>query len=138
MRGTLNHSRISWARALGCLVLLPVAAIPLDFSQQNPTPGQARQTLIVPEANRPPDKNDQMKMNAELQKNVSYEAANAERKRQLDDDTAHLLKLAQELKTEVDKSSKDTLSVSVVRKAEDIERLAHNVQLKMKLTFTAR
>ena len=138
MQERLNHSRIRWARTLGCLALLPLATIPLDFSQQAATPGQVRQDLLMPEANRPPDKNDQMKMNEQQQKIVSFETANVERKRQIDDDTAHLLKLAMELKAEVDRSSKDMLSVGVIRKADDIERLAHSVQTKMKLTIASR
>ncbi len=39
-----------------------------------------------------------------------------------------ILKLATELKAEVDKSSKDQLSVPVVRKAGEIEQLAHKVR----------
>jgi hypothetical protein len=35
----------------------------------------------------------------------------------------------------VDKTSKDTLSLGVIRKAEEIERLAHAVKEKMKLTM---
>ena len=57
---------------------------------------------------------------------------NNERQKQLVDDTAKLLCLANELKTEVDKSSKDTLSLDVVRKADEIEKLAHSVKEKMK------
>jgi hypothetical protein len=45
-----------------------------------------------------------------------------------------LLKLATDLKTEVDKTTKDTLSLGVIRKADEIERLAHDVKEKMKLT----
>jgi hypothetical protein len=137
MQIRLNHGRIRWVRTVGCLALL-LTTIPLDFSQQSSNLNQARQTLLVPEANRPPDKNDQMKMNEQQQKNANFEAANLERKKQLDDDTAHLLKLATELKGEVEKSSKDTLSLGVIHKAEEIEKLAHNVQVKMKLTVAAR
>jgi hypothetical protein len=36
------------------------------------------------------------------------------------------------LKDYVDKSSENLLSVDVVKKAEDIEKLAHNVKEKMK------
>jgi hypothetical protein len=36
--------------------------------------------------------------------------------------------MATELKSEVDKSSMDTLSVAVVRKAGQIEQLAHRVR----------
>lgn len=42
---------------------------------------------------------------------------------------AELLKLATDLKTAVDKSSSGTLSVTVVRKAGEIEQLAHKVRL---------
>jgi len=44
------------------------------------------------------------------------------------DECAQLLKMATALKTEVDKSTKDTLSVTVVRKANEIEQLAHKVR----------
>jgi hypothetical protein len=57
---------------------------------------------------------------------------NSDRQRQLVDDTQRLLSLANELKTEVDKSDKNTLSLEVIRKADEIEKLAHNVKEKMK------
>ncbi len=41
---------------------------------------------------------------------------------------ADILKMAAELKAEVDKSRKDQLSVPVVRKAGEIEQLAHKVR----------
>jgi len=59
---------------------------------------------------------------------------NTERQKQLIADTQKLLSLANELKADVDKSSKDTLSLDVVRKADEIEKLAHNVKEKMKCT----
>ena len=34
----------------------------------------------------------------------------------------------------MDKTNKDTLSLGVIRKADEIERLAHNVKEKMKLS----
>ena len=58
---------------------------------------------------------------------------NAGRREQIAAGSARLLKLATELKAEVDKSSKDTLSVSVIRKADAIEKLAHSVKEKMRL-----
>jgi hypothetical protein len=42
--------------------------------------------------------------------------------------TAALLKLATDLKAEMDKTTRDMLSVGVVRKAGEIERLAHQVR----------
>jgi hypothetical protein len=50
------------------------------------------------------------------------------RKADLQADTEKLYKLTQELKVEVDKSNKDTLSVSVVKKAQEIERLAKSIK----------
>jgi hypothetical protein len=59
---------------------------------------------------------------------------NSERQKSLVDDTSKLLSLANELKAEVDKTSKDTLSLEVIRKADEIEKLAHSVKEKMKGT----
>lgn len=47
---------------------------------------------------------------------------------QVADEAASLLKMATDLKAAVDKTTKDTLSVGVVRKAGAIEQLAHKVR----------
>jgi type VI protein secretion system component VasF len=49
-------------------------------------------------------------------------------KQEIANECANLLKMATDLKTEVDKTTKDTLSVTVVRKAGEIEQLAHKVR----------
>lgn len=51
-----------------------------------------------------------------------------QRRQQLISDTAKLYKLAAELKAEVDKSTKDTLSLAAIRKAEEIEKLARKLR----------
>jgi len=56
----------------------------------------------------------------------------SDRQKQLADDTAKLLVLANELKAEMDKSTRDTLSLTVVKKAEEVEKLAHKVRDEMK------
>jgi hypothetical protein len=86
---------------------------------------------------RDPDVNKQNDINDQQTKKDSFEAANAERKKQINDESAKLVKLAAELKTEVDKTDKDTLSIGVIRKADEIEKLAHDVKEKMKLTVGA-
>ena len=58
--------------------------------------------------------------------------ANLDRQKALQRDTDRLMQLATELKQYVDKSNENTLSVSVIRKAEEIEKLAKNVKEKMK------
>lgn len=54
------------------------------------------------------------------------------RQEQLVKDTNKLLTLATELKSQVDKTNKDVLSVDVVKKAEEIEKLAKTVKEKMR------
>lgn len=44
------------------------------------------------------------------------------------EESANLLKLATSLKADVDKTTKDTLSVAVVREAGEIEQLAHKMR----------
>jgi hypothetical protein len=55
-----------------------------------------------------------------------------DRQKHIVDETAKLLQLATELKTDVDKSNKNELSLNVVKKAEDIEKLAHDVKQRMR------
>jgi hypothetical protein len=104
------------------------------LSSQTPNPNHS---ILLPAVNRPPDANAQMAMRDQQAKKQSFDAANLERKRQINDDSARLLKLASDLKSEVDKTSKDTLSLGVIRKADEIEKLAHTVKEKMKLTMSA-
>jgi hypothetical protein len=49
-------------------------------------------------------------------------------KQEITSECSDLLKMALDLKSEVDKTTKDTLSVTVVRKAGEIEQLAHKVR----------
>ncbi len=58
--------------------------------------------------------------------------ANQSRQAVLKTDTDRLLKLAVELKDYVDKSNENVLSLEVVKKADEIEKLAHSVKDKMK------
>ena len=57
---------------------------------------------------------------------------NKERQEKLKHDTDELLKLATELKEYVDKTNENILSLNVVKKAEQIEKLAHSVKEKMR------
>ena len=54
------------------------------------------------------------------------------REAQIEADTEKLFQLAQELKVEVDKSSKDTMSLSVIKKSEEIEKLARALKQEMR------
>jgi hypothetical protein len=60
------------------------------------------------------------------------EARSTERQKRLVADTDKLLALATDLKQQVDKTNKNILSVDVIKKAEEIEKLAHSVKERMK------
>jgi hypothetical protein len=133
--------RPPWGRILSCIVAIAALAGAAGPGQQQPAPGQQPGTgfnpdrpILPPVAEPVPDANAQMLMREENEKKQNFSAANIERKKQIADDSAKLLKLATDLKAEVDKTNKDTLSLNVIRKADEIERLAHSVKEKMKLT----
>ena len=75
----------------------------------------------------PPEEEGRSKLEKEMAKK-----ANQERHADLKRDTDKLLKLATELKEYVDKSNENVLSLNVLKKAEQIEKLAHSVKDKMK------
>jgi hypothetical protein len=111
------------------LVLIPsVFSVP-SFSQ-NSGQGPAQIQGLGPNPALTPDSR-QDEQRAKMEKDM-VKKANRERQAQLQRDTDNLLKLANELKQFVDKSNENTLSLNVVKKAEEIEKLAHSVKEKMK------
>ena len=56
----------------------------------------------------------------------------SDRKKVIADQSAQLLEMALALKAEVDKTTKDTLSLNVIKKTDEIEKLAKSVKEKMK------
>ncbi|HUH61521.1 MAG TPA: hypothetical protein VLZ50_00935 [Terracidiphilus sp.] len=117
---------------LACAAAIPLLLAALPCLAQNGA--NPCKSIHDPVLTTPPDANAQMEMRQQQQtKPADFAAANLERKKQISDDSAKLVKLATELKTEVDKTTKDTLSLDVIRKADEIERLARSVKEKMKL-----
>jgi len=131
----VRHSlRMPGARVIACLIVLSALAVTykLNSQQPNPVPGQDARL----EASHAQEANSAGATHGQAKKQ-NVDTASTERKRQITDDSSRLLKLANDLKAEVDKTSKDTLSLGVIRKADEIERLAHNVKEEMKLTMSA-
>jgi hypothetical protein len=62
-------------------------------------------------------------------------ARNKERQDEMKKDMEKLYQLATELKTAVDKTDENTLSVEVIRKTEDVEKLAKRIREKMKADY---
>ena len=133
-----NSYRIEWGSACACLALL-VALGGMAQNSATPPCGALRIDKVDDPTpiNQAPDANPQMKMHDQEAKELTYAQANAERRKQIAEDSAKLLKLANDLKAEVDKTTKDTLSLNVIRKADEIEHLAHSVKEKMRLTVGA-
>ena len=105
----------------------------LSFAQtssQSPPP----HPLLLPAANRPLDANQQMEMREKKSKRQNFDAANAERLRQMTQASEMLETMAIALKAEVDKNGSTQLSENAVHKAETIEKLAQIVKEQMKLT----
>lgn len=90
------------------------------------------------QSNPPPSRNDvnpPMTDADEVQARLASEMAKKaakERVAALKHDTDKLLKLSVELKESVDKSDENVLSLDVIKKADEIEKLAHSVKDKMK------
>lgn len=59
-------------------------------------------------------------------------AANKKRQEDIRKDTDKLFQLATELKAAVDKTNENVLSLDVIRKADEVEKLAKSVKNKMK------
>jgi nitric oxide reductase activation protein len=57
---------------------------------------------------------------------------NKERFESLKHDTDKLLELATELKQNVDRANENTMSLDVIRKADEIDKLAKQIREKMK------
>ena len=97
----------------------------------SPLLAQSNNTIPYPQnpTRQRPDPAEEARIRAEKE---MANKANVERQADLKRDTDKLLKLATELKESVDKTTESTLSLDVVKKAEEIEKLAHSVKGKMK------
>jgi hypothetical protein len=91
--------------------------------------GEPQQNNPAPRFGQKPTPEDEARI--KIQKDMAKKA-NEERQLQLERDTDKLLKLSTELKEYVDKTNENVLSLEVLKKAEEIEKLAHSVKEKMK------
>lgn len=99
------------------LAVLPPVSWGAPLYQHRPLPSQ-----------QPPREDEDR---AKIEKDMAKKA-NEQRQADLKRDTDKLLKLATELQQYVDKSNENLLSLEVIKKAEEIEKLAHSVKEKMK------
>jgi hypothetical protein len=117
------------AAALGTVMLAGSSRV-LAHGAQQPTPVPAPPIL---QADPSPlgGTHDPDPMLAHQQE-ARVRMAEDERHKRMVKDADRLLELATELKTDVDKSTRNETSVSAFKKAEEIERLAHDVKERLR------
>jgi len=108
-----------------CLAALVFAALVVNGSAQLQPPPSS-----LPGARQHTDEGTSVWQ--EQQQKEQQKKANLQRQQEIKKDTEKLLELATELKQSVDKSNENTLSLDVIKKAEQIEKLAKSVKEKMK------
>ena len=109
------------------LIVLIFGSIPAEPAGQQPVPSPMNQ-----QSRNPYDgfgSNDPQLAARQMR------ALNAERQKSLVSDTDKLLKLAQDLNSEIETSNQDVLTQVQLRKIADIEKLARNVKQKMSISF---
>jgi hypothetical protein len=118
-REVFVHSRIH--------ALSLVFTVTLFLAGQQSLGGQVSQPRGHINPQNSDDDDARSRMSSEMAKKAAKERVAA-----LKSDTDKLLKLSVELKEYVDKSDENVLSLDVIKKAEQIEKLAHSVKDKMK------
>ena len=111
---------------LSSAVLFLVLMVPSVVKAQIPGPNNPG-----PEPSQTPPESEEMRKF----KKEAAKKANKERQAEIQHDTEKLLKLATELKDYVGKTDEHILSLDVIKKAEEIEKLAHDVKEKMKTSY---
>jgi hypothetical protein len=135
MPATYNPSQIALSpledivrlkRMVSTLFLCALFTAPISLSGQSgsPRPPHASGDFNVAPSN---EEDSRQQMMHEMAKK-----ANVERQTALRTDADKLFKLATELKTYVEKSNEHVMSVDVIKKADEIEKLARSVKDKMK------
>ncbi len=135
-----DRRRMLWGLACACLIGLTAVA---GNAQNGKTAGNAQSgdkaalpatADTAPGATTQAEQRDEKAGQQTGQQNgqQNLDTPGAERRKQIADESSQLVALATDLKTEVDKTNRDMLSVAVIRKAEEIEKLAHNVKDKLK------
>lgn len=137
--------RLSWW-VLRLVLLAAIVAMPFQASvsqiQENnglaqPVHDPSGLPPLSPLINRHPDNNRLLEDAMKLQDNRKrFAQLNLQRQKEMTNDTAKLLALANRLKSQMEPTSKNALSVESLREAEQIEKLAHSVQDKMKATVS--
>jgi hypothetical protein len=120
-----NPRLIRWTLLLALLTSFFAAPIHSQSTKANPTPAPKPEVnLSTPESTQPPA----VDQKAEHSPPASPEQL---RQAQIEADTKKLYQLSAELRAEVAKTYKESLSLTVLRKAEEVEMLAKSLRVIM-------
>jgi spore coat polysaccharide biosynthesis protein SpsF (cytidylyltransferase family) len=115
------------------ILSLTLFAIPAN-SQSRTTPANAVQVQKLAAESEAMDNGLASDPHQRLQQELTARAV-AERQSQLRVDTQKLVALTAELKQHVDKTGANILSMDVIKKAQEIQKLAKSVQNKMRNAY---
>jgi hypothetical protein len=136
MRTSTTHL-LSALKAGMCVAIVWAFASYAQNTSSMPAGLRTDRIDIVSPLNELPDANTQMRMREQQGKQMNFSAANAERRKQIAEASVQLLKRAADLNSELTKSQEAMPSPNAIRKADEIERLAHRVKEEMKLVLGA-
>lgn len=111
-------------KTIGFIFLLLALFAPQQLPSQQQPPVPPRLDIPQGDENGPA-------VPSRIQKDMEKKA-NEQRQADLKRDTERLLKLSTELKDYVEKSNENILSLDVIKKADEIEKLAHSVKTRMR------
>ena len=130
-------SGIRWKKLRAGTLVVTMISTPCFAQDGASSPSGAfrpdKATSVTP-VNQLPDAHTQWEGSWKRMQAQRFAKANLERKRQMDEDSARLLQLAAELNAVLGVAGQDGLPPTAIGKAEIIEKLAHAVKEKMKLT----
>jgi hypothetical protein len=106
---------------------------PMGLPGGTPTGGRSGRTQPTqPQPQQPGPISPELGSNDGKLEHDQAKLRNMDRQKQIVADTQKLVTLANELQADVQKSNKDMLSLDVIRKADEIEKLAKSVRDRMK------
>jgi hypothetical protein len=113
------------------LLLVPPAGSQSKADARGGAPEPATEAAASPEPQFPPRRTPEDRFRIEHEREMAR-ARNKARQAALKKDTDKLLELATQLKEYVDKTDENMMSLDVIKKAEEIEKLSKSVKEKMK------
>jgi HAMP domain-containing protein len=118
-------------KGIAALRLIAVTVVLLNFSSVGSTQNKGS----LPVGQMPNAQNPLPSLGPNLtpeQEEKQSKLRNDDRQKRLEADTDKLLQLATQLHEDVAKTNKNVLSIDVIKRADEIERLAHAVKERMR------